>query len=56
MTLLTAFKVTLHVATGQTDIVVGSPVANRNRVEIERLIGCFMHPLVLRTSFPANQL
>ena len=35
MTMLAAFKVLLHRYTGQTDIVVGSPIANRNRSEIE---------------------
>ena len=39
MTLLAAFKVLLHRYTGQTDILVGTPVANRSRVETEGLIG-----------------
>src|SRR5215208_94028 len=49
MTLLAAFKVLLHRYTGQSDIVVGSPIANRNRTEIEGLIGFFVNTLVLRT-------
>jgi hypothetical protein len=49
MTLLAAFQTLLHGVTGQEDIVVGSPVANRSRIETEGLIGCFMQPLVLRT-------
>ena len=49
MTLLAAFKTLLYRYTGQTDIVVGTPVANRNRVEIEPLIGFFVNTLVLRT-------
>ncbi|MBD2606574.1 non-ribosomal peptide synthetase [Scytonema hofmannii FACHB-248] len=49
MTLLTAFKTLLYRYTGQTDIVVGSPIANRNRAEIESLIGFFVNVLVLRT-------
>ena len=49
MTLLAAFKVLLHRYTQQTDIVVGSPIANRNRSEIEPLIGFFVNSLVLRT-------
>ncbi|HKU75394.1 MAG TPA: amino acid adenylation domain-containing protein, partial [Pyrinomonadaceae bacterium] len=49
MTLLAAFKTLLYRYTGQTDIVVGTPVANRNRVELEPLIGFFVNTLVLRT-------
>src|SRR4029077_20914610 len=49
MTLLAVFETLLHLCSGQNDIVLGSPVANRSRAETERLIGCFMHPLVLRT-------
>jgi len=48
MTLLAAFHVLLHRYTGQDDQLVGSFVANRNRVEIESLIGCFANTLVLR--------
>jgi len=47
--LLTAFKVLLHRYTGQTDIVVGSPVAGRNLPEVDDLVGYFVNPLVLRT-------
>ncbi|MEB3219811.1 MAG: amino acid adenylation domain-containing protein [Nostocales cyanobacterium 94392] len=49
MTLLTAFKILLYRYTGQTDIIVGSPIANRSRAEIEQLIGFFVNVLVLRT-------
>jgi amino acid adenylation domain-containing protein len=49
MTLLTAFQVLLRRYAGQTDIVVGSPIANRTRGEIEGLIGFFVNTLVLRT-------
>ncbi len=49
MTLLTAFKILLYRYTGQTDILVGSPIASRNRTEIESLIGFFVNVLVLRT-------
>jgi amino acid adenylation domain-containing protein len=48
MTLLAAFQVLLHRYTGQDDISVGTPVANRNRAEIEDLIGCFINTLVMR--------
>ncbi|MFW6357750.1 MAG: condensation domain-containing protein [Chroococcales cyanobacterium] len=50
MTLLAAFKVLLHYYTQQKDIVVGSPIANRNRQEIEGLIGFFVNTLALRTN------
>ncbi|NET58375.1 MAG: amino acid adenylation domain-containing protein [Symploca sp. SIO2E6] len=49
MTLLAAFKVLLSRYSGQEAIAVGSPVANRNRSEIERLIGFFVNSLVLCT-------
>lgn len=54
MTLLAAFKTLLYRCTGQTDIVVGSPIANRNRQKIEGLIGFFVNSLVLRTNFSEN--
>ncbi len=50
MTLLAAFKTLLYRYTGQTDILVGSPIASRNRTEIEALIGFFVNVLVLRTN------
>ena len=49
MTLLAAFKALLYRYTGRTDLLVGSPIANRNRAEIEGLIGVFVNKLVLRT-------
>ena len=54
MTLLAGFQSLLHRYTGQDDIVVGSPVANRHRKETEALIGLFINPLILRTSLAAN--
>jgi amino acid adenylation domain-containing protein len=54
MTLLTALKILLYRFSGQEDIIVGSPTANRNRAEIEELIGCFINTIVLRTSFSGN--
>lgn len=50
MTLLAAFKVLLYRYTGQTDLVVGVPTANRTRTETERLIGFFTNSLVYRTN------
>ncbi|CAG0936138.1 nonribosomal peptide synthetase DhbF [Thermoflexales bacterium] len=49
MTLLAAFQVLLYRHTGQEDITVGTPIANRNRRESEGLIGFFVNTLVLRT-------
>ncbi|QLE49536.1 amino acid adenylation domain-containing protein [Nostoc sp. C057] len=54
MTMLAAFKTLLYRYTSQTDILVGSPIANRNRSEIERLIGFFVNTLVLRTDLSGN--
>jgi len=49
MTLLAAFKVLLYRYTGQMDLVVGTPIANRHRAEVEGLIGLFVNTLVLRS-------
>jgi amino acid adenylation domain-containing protein len=48
ITLLAAFAVLLRRYCGQDDIVIGTPVANRNRPEVEQLIGFFVNTLVLR--------
>ena len=49
MTLLAAFHVLLHRYSGQDDIVVGTPIANRNQAQTEGLIGLFLNTLALRT-------
>jgi amino acid adenylation domain-containing protein len=49
MALLAAFKILLARYSGRTDIVVGSPIANRTRRELEGLVGFFVNTLVLRT-------
>jgi len=54
MTLLAAFKVMLLRYTGQEDIVVGTPVGGRGRLEIEPLIGLFLNTLVLRSDLSGN--
>jgi len=54
MTLLAAFKILLHCYTSQDDIVIGTPIANRNRLETEGLIGFFVNTLVLRTDFSGD--
>ncbi|NEO46359.1 MAG: amino acid adenylation domain-containing protein [Moorea sp. SIO4A3] len=51
MTLLAAFQTLLYRYSRQEDIIVGSPIAGRNRTEVEQLIGFFVNTLVLRTQF-----
>jgi len=48
MVLLSAFQVLLHRFTGETDLPVGSAIANRNRAEVEGVIGFFANNIVLR--------
>ncbi len=48
MTLLAAFFALLHRLTGEVDVVVGTPIANRQRAELEALIGFFVNTLALR--------
>ncbi|MEL6748819.1 MAG: amino acid adenylation domain-containing protein, partial [Pseudomonadota bacterium] len=55
MTLLTVFNTLLHRYTGQADLLVGTPVANRGLHETEDLIGLFMNTLVLRSTWQADQ-
>ena len=54
MTLFAAFNTLLYRYSGQEDILVGSPIANRNRDEIEGLIGFFVNTLVLRTQMEGD--
>jgi amino acid adenylation domain-containing protein len=54
MTMLAAFKILLARHTGQEEIVVGSPVANRGHAGAQPLIGCFVNTLVLRTKLDGN--
>ena len=49
MTLLSAFFILLARMTGQTDLIVGTPIANRTRKETEGLIGFFVNTLAIRT-------
>ena len=56
MTVLAAFKVLLARYSGQDDIVVGSPSANRSRAELNQLIGFFVNNLVLRTDLSGNPI
>src|SRR6266571_73474 len=54
MTLLAAFQTLLYRYTGQEDLVVGTPIANRTRKEVAELIGFFVNTLVLRTDLSGN--
>src|SRR5215213_889540 len=54
MTLLGAWAALLSRYSGEQDVIVGSPIANRTRAELEGLIGFFVNSLVLRTSFKGN--
>jgi len=54
MTLLAGFNVLMHRYTGQADILIASPTANRNRPEIEGLIGFFVNALLLRGDLSGN--
>ncbi len=54
MALLAGFETLLHRLTGQEDLTVGVPAANRNRPELEGLIGFFVNSLVLRADFAAD--
>ncbi len=54
MTLLAAYQTLLYRYSGQDDISVGTPIAGRNRSEIEPLIGFFVNTLVMRSDLSGN--
>ncbi|MGI5447870.1 amino acid adenylation domain-containing protein [Streptomyces sp. CA-243310] len=54
MVLLAGFQALLARYTGQSDIAVGSPIAGRDRTELEPLIGFFVNTLVLRTDLSGD--
>ena len=54
ITLLTAFNILLSRYSGQSDIIVGTPTANRSRPELEDTIGPFVNILLLRTNLKGN--
>ena len=54
MGLLAAFGALLHRYSRQDDVVIGSPVAGRTRVETEGLVGCFVNTLLFRTWFSGD--
>jgi len=55
MTLLATFKVLLSKYSGQTDICVGTPIANRTQEDLERMMGFFVNTLALRSEVVADQ-
>jgi pristinamycin I synthase-3/4 len=55
MTLLSAFAVLLSRYSGQNDIVVGSPIANRREAQLEDLVGFFVNSLVMRVRLKPQQ-
>jgi amino acid adenylation domain-containing protein len=54
MTLLAGLQTLLFRYTGQDDLLIGSPIANRQQPEMEPLIGCLINTLVLRTNLSGN--
>ena len=54
MTLLAIFQTLLFRQTGQADVVVGTPIANRNRAELEEMIGFFVNTLAMRTDLSGD--
>jgi amino acid adenylation domain-containing protein len=53
MTLTAAFGLLLSRYAGQSDVCIGTPIANRNRTELESMIGLFINTLVLRVRLAA---
>ncbi|MFB2772383.1 amino acid adenylation domain-containing protein [Pelatocladus sp. BLCC-F211] len=54
MTLLAGFNILLYHYTDQENILIGSPIANRNRAELEGMLGLFVNTLVLRNNLSGN--
>jgi len=54
MLLLSSFQILLSLYSGLDDILVGTPVAGRDLIETEPLIGCFINTLVLRGNLSGN--
>lgn len=54
MVMLAAFNAILSKKSGQKDIMIGAPIANRTSVELEDLIGCFVNTLVFRTDLSGD--
>jgi amino acid adenylation domain-containing protein len=54
MVLLAAFQVLLYRSSGQSDIVVGSPISGRQMLELESVVGLFVNTLPLRIDLSGN--
>jgi hypothetical protein len=54
MVMLAAFSTFLYRISGEQDIVIGSPIANRNNIELQGLIGFFTNTIALRTQLGGN--
>ncbi|RYG34320.1 MAG: hypothetical protein EON93_08260, partial [Burkholderiales bacterium] len=54
MALMACWQAVLHRYSGQDDIVIGTPLANRNRPEFEGLIGCLINNVVVRGRLQDN--
>lgn len=54
VTWVAAMAVWLHRYTGQRDIAIGAPIANRLHADLEGLVGCFVNPIVLRVRLDGN--
>ena len=54
MTLLAGFNAVLHRYSGQTDLVVGSPLAGRDRAETEAVVGFFINTVLMRTNLAGD--
>jgi Condensation domain len=54
MVMLAGLQALLHVYSGNDEVVIGVPVANRARPEFENLIGCFINMVVVRTDLSGN--
>ncbi|HWU87989.1 MAG TPA: amino acid adenylation domain-containing protein, partial [Kofleriaceae bacterium] len=52
MVVMAGFALLLHRYSGQRDLLIGAPTAGRTAVEVERLIGCFVNTLVVRSELP----
>ncbi len=54
--MLATYQVWLHRYTGQDDLIVGTPVAHRDRTELQSLLGFFLNTLPIRTQLDATQV
>ncbi|MCW3466344.1 non-ribosomal peptide synthetase [Chitinophaga nivalis] len=55
MTLLAALNILLYKYTGQDDVLIGCPIANRHHADLDKIVGMFMNTLIMRTSIDGEQ-